>query len=232
MLPGVRARLPLLLAMAAMLVIAVVASRGDSAVHPGDRTILPVHDDKPAVTPPADNDQPNGILSTLAAIGLTGVLLVFGALFLIGLVVIAMGVSLTRARRAKLSNPIMPGEPDDEGAGTSVAGGTVLRSAIAAARRDLELRQSGPPSDAVVAAWLRLEQAAAESGAPRAPHQTPTEFTSALLAEHVADHAAVERLRGLYQRARFARDGAVTEADADEARFALGAILDGWRVSA
>jgi hypothetical protein len=84
----------------------------------------------------------------------------------------------------------------------------------------------------VVAAWLRLEQAAAESGAPRAPHQTPTEFTSALLAEHVADHGAVDRLRGLYQQARFARSGAISETDADDARAALGAILDGWRVSA
>ena len=226
-----KARLPLLLAMAAMLLIAVVVSRGRSAVHPGDRTILPVHDDKPAVTGAANNEQPNGFLSTIAAIGFTGVLVVFLVLFIIGVVVIALGLSFSRTKRAKLSNPIVPGEPD-EGTGTSAVGGTVLRSAIAAARRELELRRSGPPSDAVVAAWVRLEEAAAESGAPRAPHQTPTEFTTALLAEHVADDRAVGRLRGLYQRARFGRSGAITEADADDARSALGAILDGWRVSA
>ncbi|TDQ04246.1 uncharacterized protein DUF4129 [Labedaea rhizosphaerae] len=231
MLPGVKARLPLLLAMAAMLLIAVVASRGQSAVHPGSNTFLPVHDDRPSSPVSTTDEHPNMVVSTLAAIGFTGLLLVFGALFVLGVVVIVMGVSWTKVRRGKVSNPVVLGEPDDGLDGTA-ADGTVLRSAIAAAQRDLAQRRSGPPSDAVVAAWLRLEQAAAESGRPRAAHQTPTEFTSALLAEHVADDAAVGRLRGLYQRARFGRPGAVTDADADEARSALGAILDGWRVPA
>lgn len=231
MLPGVKGRLPLLLAMAAMLVVAVVASRGQSAVHPGPRTVLPVDDNPSPTPPPASDDRPNVVVSTLAAIGFTGVLLLFGALFLIGVVVIVMGVSFSRTRRAKLSSPITTETPDDA-SGIPAAGGALLRSAIAAAQRDLAARPAGPPSDAVVAAWLRLEQAAADSGAPRAAHQTPTEFTSALLAQHVRDQAAVEDLRGLYQRARFGRSGAITAADAEQAQAALGAILEGWQVTA
>lgn len=228
MLPGVKARLPLLLAMAALLIIAAVASRGTSAVHPGPQSMLPAPEPKPTTTTVADEKAPNGVLSTIAAIGLTGVLVVFLVLFVIGLVVIAMSMSFTRRRRVRLSNPVVVAD-SDEGT-TNVTSGTVLRSALAAAQRDLEVRRPGPPSDAVVAAWLRLEQAAADSGAPRAAHQTPTEFTSALLGEHVADDDAVGRLRGLYQRARFAPPRSITEADAEHARVALGEILDGWRV--
>src|SRR5690606_24892798 len=46
---------------------------------------------------------------------------------------------------------------------------------------------AGPAPDAaaaVIAAWLALESAAAGSGAPRDPVQTPTEFTAALLRRH------------------------------------------------
>ena len=57
--------------------------------------------------------------------------------------------------------------------------------------------------DAVVAAWLALEQAAARGGTRRDPAQTPTEFTVALLRRHAADEAATAELLALYHRARF-----------------------------
>lgn len=235
MLPVVKARLPLLLAMAALLLVAVVASRGRSAVHPGSSSLLPVHRDTPPAPAPAKEEQPNIIISTIAAIGLTGVLLVFTALFLVGLAVIVMSVRVTRTRRrGRLANPFVLDDPGEGTDGPGV-GAALMRSAVAAARDELGRQRSGPPSDAVIAAWLRLEQAAAESGLVRAPHQTPTEFTTALLGEHLGvrgDRGAVDRLRGLYQRARFGSSGSVTEADADAAHDALGAILDAWRVSA
>jgi hypothetical protein len=49
------------------------------------------------------------------------------------------------------------------------------RGALEAQRHLVEI---GRPIDAVVAAWLALEEAAASSGVRRSPAQTPTEFTA------------------------------------------------------
>lgn len=92
-----------------------------------------------------------------------------------------------------------------------------LKEAVVAAR-DLLTRAGGRPGDAVIAAWVTLENATAHR---REPHETATEFTVALLAKENADEAALAELRTLYQRARFGR-GAV---DADSAAHA-GAALD------
>lgn len=76
-----------------------------------------------------------------------------------------------------------------------------LRRGVAAARRSLaEIPQ---PADAVIAAWLALEDAAAASGTARAPSQTPTEFTKAVLDRTDADPEAATDLLALYQSARF-----------------------------
>jgi hypothetical protein len=87
---------------------------------------------------------------------------------------------------------------------------------------------SGPAPDAaeaVVAAWLALESAAAGSGAPRGPAQTPTEFTAALLRHHHAEEDAVATLLGLYHRARFAVSPDLGAADVETARRALRTIV-------
>jgi len=77
----------------------------------------------------------------------------------------------------------------------------------------------------VVAAWLTLEDAAASSGAPRRDHETPTEFTGALLDRYEVDTEAAATLRGLYQRARFGEPDRVTERDAASAAEALERIV-------
>ena len=87
---------------------------------------------------------------------------------------------------------------------------------------------SGPAPDAaeaVVAAWLALEAAAAGTGAPRSPVQTPSEFTAALLRRHHADPDAVGTLLRLYHRARFAVRPDLGDHDVDAARQALGVIV-------
>ena len=82
-----------------------------------------------------------------------------------------------------------------------------------------------PPSDAVIAAWSNLEDAAARSGAPKKAHETPTEFTGALLARYEVDTAAAATLRGLYQRARFGAPGRVSAEDAEKAAEALERVV-------
>ena len=79
------------------------------------------------------------------------------------------------------------------------------------------------PRDAVVAAWVALEDAAARAGAHRDPAQTPTEFAGAVLATTPAPPAAVARLRTLYQRARFT-DRPIDRTTVDQARQALADI--------
>ncbi|MFI9486291.1 DUF4129 domain-containing protein [Promicromonospora sp. NPDC052451] len=79
------------------------------------------------------------------------------------------------------------------------------------------------PRDAVVAAWVALEEAAERAGTHRDPAQTTTEFAGTVLAATPAPPAAVTRLRTLYQRARFT-DRPVDRAAVDQAREALADI--------
>lgn len=67
-------------------------------------------------------------------------------------------------------------------------------------------RSDRTSADAVIACWLRLEDAAARTGLIRQPWQTPSEFTSALLLSQRADPDACADLLGLYQRARFGHE--------------------------
>ena len=79
------------------------------------------------------------------------------------------------------------------------------------------------PRDAVVAAWVALEEAAERAGTRRDPAQTPTEFAGTVLAATPAPPTAVARLRTLYQRARFT-DRPVDRTAVDQARQALADI--------
>ncbi len=83
------------------------------------------------------------------------------------------------------------------------------------------------PTDAVLAAWVALEEAAARSGVPRRPADTPTEFTARVLTATEADAAAVTSLLGLYHRARFSTAG-VEPAAVVEARRCLDVLAGSW----
>ena len=83
------------------------------------------------------------------------------------------------------------------------------------------------PTDAVLAAWVALEGAAAGSGLPRHPADTPTEFTARVLTATGADANAVTRLLALYHRARFSAGGVGPDAVV-EARHCLAALAASW----
>ena len=95
---------------------------------------------------------------------------------------------------------------------------TELRTATAHAETLLRDGEHSP--DAIIAAWLALEEAAGRSGATRAPAQTPTEFTIEVLAATPATPAAVTELLGLFHLARFAH----TETTADNIAAARTAL--------
>lgn len=96
-----------------------------------------------------------------------------------------------------------------------------LRRAAAA------LGTGAAPGDAIVAAWVALEETAAASGAARSAADTPTEFTARLLHRTEADPGAVARLREVYRAARFGSH-APTDDDVAAAAAALARIDATW----
>lgn len=60
------------------------------------------------------------------------------------------------------------------------------------------------PRRAVIACWVRLEQAAADAGTPRHPGDTPTDLVARLLTEQRVDAAALAALAAVYREARYA----------------------------
>jgi hypothetical protein len=101
----------------------------------------------------------------------------------------------------------------------------VLLRGVEAARASLAAHAD--PGDAVVAAWLALEEAAHDSGLDRNPAETPAEFTVRVLAATGADARATTELLELYHGARFSRH-VVTTADVDHAADCLGRIAASW----
>ncbi|PRY56316.1 uncharacterized protein DUF4129 [Knoellia remsis] len=80
----------------------------------------------------------------------------------------------------------------------------VLPDVLVAAldRSEAEL-DSGTSSEAVINAWLALEEAALASGLDDDRSRTPTELVAVVLANHDVDRDAIERLAALYREARF-----------------------------
>ena len=100
---------------------------------------------------------------------------------------------------------------------------TELRDA--ATHAEMLLHQGEGSPDAIIAAWLALQDAAERSGATRGPAQTPTEFTVEVLAATPASPQAVTELLGLFHLARFARTD-MTPAQVAAAGTALRQLID------
>jgi hypothetical protein len=155
------------------------------------------------------------------------VLLCAAAAVAAALLVVALVVLLRRHRLHLLRARPPVSDPEDVLGAASPApvAPPVVRRGIA---RALEvLADDREPGDAVVRAWLGLEQTAADAGVQRRAAETPTEFTVRLLGRVAADRAAVRTLLELYLRARFA--GRASEAtDVQRARAALAELARSW----
>ncbi|WP_439902669.1 DUF4129 domain-containing protein [Microbacterium azadirachtae] len=84
------------------------------------------------------------------------------------------------------------------------------------------------PSDAIVAAWVELEQVSARAGRARAESETPGEFTVRILRRRPGMDADLETLLALYESVRFGGVSADEQART-AARRCLAAIEEGWR---
>jgi uncharacterized protein DUF4129 len=219
-------RVAALCAVAALLLFAVVSARGTSAV-PGQLRDVPLERgtgggvSSNSVAPDA-NAYKLDIVDELQLVQ-TSIAVAAMILLLIAFALFVRKLQQMRKRPIRLGVGV---EEADEQIGALESSIPMrLRRAAEQARLDLTTRTGGPPGDAVVAAWSRLEEAAAHDGAGREPHQTPTEFTATLLSRYTTSEPALDELRALYQRARFGAPGQVTEADADAAAGALDRIL-------
>ncbi|BCB81550.1 hypothetical protein GCM10022251_16910 [Phytohabitans flavus] len=76
------------------------------------------------------------------------------------------------------------------------------------------------PRRAVIACWLRLEQAAAAAGTPRQATDTPTDLVSRLLGEHNVSRDVLAGFADVYREARYATH-TVDERMREQARTAL-----------
>ncbi len=115
--------------------------------------------------------------------------------------------------------PVPDAEPADE---------PTLRRGIEEALRQLDEQRD--PVDAVMRAWLGLQQTAEESGISRRSAETPTEFTARIMAGVFTDDRAIQTLLKLYLRTRFG-DHPVTATDVERAREALEGLASTWNDS-
>ena len=71
----------------------------------------------------------------------------------------------------------------------------------------LRALETGPVADAIIACWIKLEEAAAAAGVARDPSETATELTARVLHHHDVSFDAIDTLLGLYREARFSEHG-------------------------
>jgi hypothetical protein len=93
-------------------------------------------------------------------------------------------------------------------------------AAVDAGLADLD---DGDPRAAVIACWVRLEEAAAAAGTPREPGDTPGELVLRLLGGHQISPGVLYGLAEVYRLARYATHS-VDAGMREQARAALGQL--------
>lgn len=175
----------------------------------------------PTQTPLPSNETAVAVVSTVLMI-ITAVVLAIVLFFVIRALLRAWAARIPRRevdQAGEESFAVSP-EPDPETAAPTI------RRGIAAALRVID--EHAAPSDAIIAAWVGLEESAAEAGITRGRTETPAEFTLRVIT-HRSDVAEdAELLLRLYERVRFAGRTA-DETDRAAARQTLAAIQEGWR---
>ena len=216
-----------LLVAVGVLLLALVSAGGTSAVDfgagwtPGYGL---VHDHPP---PARDKEFENApaLVTATVAVSLIVIILVGLLLFGLGLVVLAQALRRQVLRWRRRRGDVRHGEELEPEQEPALRASGLVRRAARSALAELRARAGGAPADAVEAAWVVLEGAAAKAGSARQAHQTPTEFTAAVLAEHAVDTAALHRLCRLYQRARFGTATTLTKADVAAAETDLETLV-------
>ncbi|MFE6994445.1 DUF4129 domain-containing protein [Microbacterium sp. NPDC057659] len=160
------------------------------------------------------------------------ILTVIVCLAVLALVVLVIVIVVRRLRELWRDRPLrrrdgteIDGVPA-AGAEAPVAAAAAIRRGIAAAI-DV-IGESRDPGDAIIAAWVGLEQTAADSGVARAASETPREYTLRIIARRASTERDVSALVDLYERVRYGGHVA-DDADRRAARDLLERLDEEWR---
>ncbi|WP_166983589.1 DUF4129 domain-containing protein [Paramicrobacterium fandaimingii] len=219
----------------AVLVIMIAALQGPLVVGaPRLDLIVPqLGSSLPPATEPAapgntvpENDAPEstGLLNP------TIILFALGSLAAAALVITVFLIvrAVRRRRRAELDTAAvstLPSAQEDAGDREQTISAPAVARGIDRALTALDER--GVTHDAIVEAWLGLQQSAEDSGLRLRASETPTEFTVRVLAREQSIVNEVAVLVSLYQGVRFG-DQRPTASDIDNARSALLSIREVW----
>ncbi|MFD5215168.1 DUF4129 domain-containing protein [Microbacterium sp. NPDC058345] len=219
----------LVLFLIAMLASALAGAPKISLREPGrpDPPITPTEQATPMPLLPVQPEEDPGIADAILKLVL--LLLVVGVILFVVYVVVRALIDRVRAWSAR--PPLQDAAPTDaetHGAATdeSAPDAAVIRRGIAAARADISAHPD--PGDAIIAAWVGLEETAADSGSARGRSETPAEFTLRILLRREGIDVPTRLLLRLYEGVRFAGRSA-SEQDRNAALAALTEIEGGWR---
>ncbi|MGO2747472.1 DUF4129 domain-containing protein [Microbacterium sp.] len=184
----------------------------------------------PAPTATPDSGPPPEATNDIVGMIISILFLLVGAA-----VVIVLGIVLVRAlMRAWRDRPLRVREGDDAAHDLGMqdltqeadAAAPAIRRGIEGALRSIDDRVA--PTDAIIAAWVGLEESAADAGLSRGLSETPSEFAVRIITRRAGITEAARDLLRLYERVRFG--GYVAEeTDRAAARAALRLIEEGWR---
>lgn len=219
-------------AVVLLLVAAVVGGALAGPWHPVLRSVGP-EVTRPPVTPtPEPSPEPDPLTESLRAMHIEPWDLTFLTEVLAVLVLAGLGYLVVRLWRARPRLRIpLPGDAAGVEPGPTVGASAEVLPDLPALREGVEgagahLRARLKPADAVIAAWVALEDGAAGSGVVRDPASTPTEFTVEVLGRTPVDPGATRTLLRLYLRARFG-DDPVTPDDVAAATAAVRTLAAG-----
>jgi hypothetical protein len=133
---------------------------------------------------------------------------------LVVLVVLGVLVAVTRVLVERWRSREQPAEGED--AAVDALPAALLRQA----RASEELLAEGTPGNAVIAAWVGLEDAVRAAGVRDDRSRTSEELVTTVLRSYAVDRACLDTLATLYREARFSRHD-VTEPMRERARSAL-----------
>ncbi|MFJ4225789.1 DUF4129 domain-containing protein [Microbacterium sp. NPDC089695] len=226
-----------LLGVAGFFVILMLAAtvQGHPVFRPvGDPKSIPTRTPVPEPVPttsgmpefePPEDSLILTIITAVVVILIGGVLLV--VVFLGVRLLVRTLLSLWHGRRPRRRGGAeIPGAVAGTEPAASTPDAVEIRRGISDALVALE--RDEPPTGAIVAAWMSLEESAADAGVVRAPSETAAEFTVRILARRSSLASDVSRLLRLYEDVRFGGRIA-TEHDRDTAVRCLRAIEEGWR---
>lgn len=234
--PAARGLLIRLGALAALLLVALAAAvqgrprfrppsfLGGSLGNGGQATPDPSPAPSQAPTPPPVPVEPNPLVRQLLEYLGIALALVFALMVAYGLYRWVRGRWQDREFRRRegstVTTPLAEVAPEE-----AVPDAATVQRGLASA---LDTIDQGAPSDAIIAAWLELEQTASVAGLQRSPTETAGEFAVRIVTRHDGVRLDAEHLLGLFEGVRFGGAHA-TEADRESAKAALRQIEQVWR---